>query len=76
MYTKEISLIHGAKVSLGNIIKDIEADEDELWTGRRPTERLYAEFQISESVRRLCAYAVNFAELLLNMLMHERLEPV
>lgn len=76
MYTKEISLIHGAKVSLKNIIKDIEADEDELWTGRRPTERLYAEFQISESVRRLCAYAVNFAELLLNMLMHERLEPV
>lgn len=76
MYTKDISVIHGAKVSLVNIIKDIEANEDELWTGRRSAERLYAEFQISESVRRMCAYAVNFAELLLNMLIHEQLEPV
>ena len=76
MYTKDIPLIHGAKSSLAKIIKDIEVDEGELWTGRRPAERLYAEFQISESIRRLCAYAVNFAELLLNMLMHEQLETV
>ena len=74
MYTKDVSLIHGAKLSLGRLMKDIEGNESDLWTGRKSSERLFSEFQISESIRRICAYGVNFAESLLNMLMHERIE--
>ena len=76
MYTKDVSLIHGAKLSLGRLMKDIEGNESDLWTGRKSSERLFSEFQISESIRRICAYGVNFAESLLNMLMHERIESI
>lgn len=76
MYTKDVSIIHQAKISLVKLIADIEATESDLWTGRKSAERLFCEFQISESIRRLCAYGINFAEALLNMLMNERLETV
>jgi phosphate uptake regulator len=76
MYTKDVSLIHGAKLSLGRLMKEIEGNESDLWTGRKSSERLFSEFQISESIRRICAYGVNFAESLLNMLMHERMESI
>ena len=74
--TKDVSIIHQAKTSLVQLIEDIEASESDLWTGRKSAERLFCEFQISESIRRLCAYGINFAEALLNMLMNERLESV
>ena len=76
MYTKDVSIIHQAKTSLVQLIEDIEASESDLWTGRKSAERLFCEFRISESIRRLCAYGINFAEALLNMLMNERLESV
>ena len=74
MYTKDVGIIHQAKTSLVDLIAAIETSESELWTGRGSAERLFCEFQISESIRRLCAYGINFAEALLNMLMNERLE--
>lgn len=76
MYTRDVTLIHSAKLALAKLRDDVEAAEGDLWTGRGSAERLISEFRISESVRRLCAYSVNFAEALLNMLMHDRLERV
>ena len=76
MYTKDVNIIHEAKTSLVALMAEIETSESDLWTGRKSAERLFCEFQISESIRRLCAYGINFAEALLNMLMHERLESV
>ena len=76
MYTRDVELIHSAKLALAQLGNDVEEAESELWTGRGSVERLLSEFRISESVRRLCAYSVNFAEILLNMLMYQRLERV
>ena len=76
MYTKDVAVIHDAKRSLVRLMREIEDNESELWTGRKSSERLFSEFQISESIRRICAYGVNFAESLLNMLMHERIESI
>ena len=76
MYTRDVALIHSAKLSLARLRDEVEAAEGELRTGRGSAERLISEFRISESVRRLCAYSVNFAEALLNMLMHDKLERV
>ena len=74
MYTKDVNIIHNAKLELVELRNKIEGEEDELWTGRGSAERLLCEFRISESIRRLCAYSVNFAEILLNMLMHKQLD--
>ena len=76
MYTKDLKIIHSAKLRLVELRNQIEEEEDDLWTGRGSAERLLSEFRISESVRRLCAYSVNFAEILLNMLMHKQLEKI
>ena len=76
MYTRDVELIHSAKIALAQLGNDVEEAESELWTGRASAERLLSEFRISESVRRLCAYSVNFAEILLNMLMYQRLEQI
>lgn len=76
MYTKDLKIIHSAKIRLVELRKNIEDEEDELWTGKGSAERLLSEFRISESIRRLCAYSINFAEILLNMLMHKQLDNV
>ena len=76
MYTRDVEIIHSTKLALAQLGHDLEEAESELWTGRASAERLLSEFRISESVRRLCAYSVNFAEILLNMLMYQRLERV
>jgi phosphate uptake regulator len=76
MYTKDLDVIHLAKTNLQNLIQEIEHNENDVWSGVKTTHVLYCVFQISESLRRLCAYGVNFSESLLNMLMHERLESV
>ena len=76
MYSKDIGIIHLAKSKLAELRDEIESAEGDLWIGRGSAERLLSEFRISESVRRLCAYSVNFAESLLNMLMYDRLEKV
>jgi len=65
-----------SKIRLVELRKNIEDEEDELWTGKGSAERLLSEFRISESIRRLCAYSINFAEILLNMLMHKQLDNV
>lgn len=72
MYTKDVSIIHGCKRSLSALRIEIESAEYEHYTGRGSVERLFAEFKISESIRRLCAYGINFAESLINILMYEQ----
>jgi phosphate uptake regulator len=74
MYTRDINLIIDAKQKLAILSNDLESAESELWTGRGSAERLIAEFRVSESIRRICAYGVNIAEVLINMLMHQDLE--
>lgn len=76
MYTRDVELIHSAKLYLVQLGRDVEAAERELWSERGSIELPLEEFRISESMRRLCAYSVNFAENLLNMLMYQRLERV
>jgi phosphate uptake regulator len=76
MNTHDIELIHSAKIALTQLGNDLEDAEADVWTGSASAERLLSEFRISESVRRLCAYSVNLAEILINMLMYKKLEKI
>ena len=76
MNTHDIELIHSAKIVLTQLGNDLEDAEADVWTGSASAERLLSEFRISESVRRLCAYSVNLAEILINMLMYKKLEKI
>ena len=53
MYTKDVNIIHNAKLELVELRNKIEG-EDELWTGRGSAERLLCEFRISESIKCMC----------------------
>ena len=48
-------------------------DEDELIEGRKMTKDDVLLFRLSESVRRLCAYARDFGEILLNLKLHDEM---
>ena len=74
MYTKDTTIIHQCKINLSTLRKEVETAEDEHYNGRGSAERLFAEFKISESIRRLCAYSVNYAEALINILMYEQMQ--
>ena len=47
--------------------------EDELIEGRKMTRDDILLFRLSESVRRLCAYARDFGEILLNLKLHDEM---
>ena len=47
--------------------------EDELIEGRKMTKDDILLFRLSESVRRLCAYARDFGEVLLNLKLHDEM---
>jgi len=47
--------------------------EDELIEGRKMTKHDLLLFRLSESVRRLCAYARDFGEVLLNLKLHDEI---
>ena len=47
--------------------------EDELIEGRKMTKDDILLFRLSESVRRLCAYARDFGEILLNLKLHDEM---
>ena len=48
-------------------------NEDELIEGRKMTKDDILLFRLSESVRRLCAYARDFGEILLNLKLHDEM---
>jgi len=47
--------------------------EEGLWGERKQVRLLLLEYRISESTRRLCAYARDFGETLLNMMIYDRM---
>ena len=63
--------IENARNSLKKAQLELEKHEESLWSGRRKAAPLLFEDRLSESIRRLCAYARDFGEILLNMLAYE-----
>ncbi len=69
--TKDAEEIEKARDSLKDAQNVLKEHERSLWSGRKDAPKLLFEDHISESVRRLCAYARDFGETLLNMLAHD-----
>ena len=45
MYTRDVGLIHSAKLELAKIRDEVESAESDIWTGRGSAERLLCEFE-------------------------------
>lgn len=69
--TSNAEEIEDARNSLKSAQNILKEHERSLWSGRKDATKLLFEDHISESIRRLCAYARDFGETLLNMLAHE-----
>ena len=69
--TSDAEEIEAARNSLKAAQNVLKEHERGLWSGRKEANKLLFEDHISESIRRLCAYARDFGETLLNMLAHE-----
>ena len=63
--------IEDARNALKRAQLELEKHEESLWTGKRKAAPLLFEDRLSESIRRLCAYARDFGEILLNMLAYD-----
>ena len=63
--------IESARNSLKAAQLELEKHEEGLWSGKRKAAPLLFEDRLSESTRRLCAYARDFGEILLNMLAYD-----
>jgi len=63
--------IENARNSLKSAQLELEKHEESLWSGKRKAAPLLFEDRLSESIRRLCAYARDFGEILLNMLAYD-----
>lgn len=69
--TRDSHEIEAARNSLKDAQLDLERHEEGLWTGKGKATPLLFEDRISESARRLCAYARDFGEILLNMIAYD-----
>ncbi|MBT3772144.1 MAG: phosphate uptake regulator PhoU [Euryarchaeota archaeon] len=73
----DVHSIEGARSSLKEAQTQLAAFEESLWKeGKGKDEnaiRILFLFRLSESIRRLCAYARDFGEVLLNMILHSNL---
>ena len=67
---RRISEIHQAKAQLISARKDLEKYEDELRSSDIDIKDALFLDRISESLRRMCAYSINMAEVLLNIQAH------
>ena len=65
--------IEEARKELKQAQLEIVQYEDELIEGRKMTKDDILLFRLSESVRRLCAYARDFGEILLNLKLHDEM---
>ncbi len=72
--TRDSHEIEGARNSLKDAQLDLEKHEEGLWTGKGKATPLLFEDRISESPRRLCAYARDFGEILLNMMAYDSIQ--
>ena len=68
--SKDISSIIEAKQELHIAIKDLEMFEEDLIDSNKYN---ISSFRFSEKTRRLCAYSIDLAETLINMLMASRI---
>ena len=72
--TRDSHEIEVARNSLKSAQLELERHEEGLWTGKRKATPLLFEDRISESTRRLCAYARDFGEFLLNMMAYDSIQ--
>jgi phosphate uptake regulator len=72
--TRDSHEIEAARNSLKDAQLDLERHEEGLWTGKGKATPLLFEDRISESTRRLCAYARDFGEILLNMMAYDSIQ--
>ena len=63
--------IEDARNSLKRAQLELEKHEESLWSGKRKAAPLLFEDRLSDSIRRLCADARDFGEILLNMLAYD-----
>jgi phosphate uptake regulator len=71
MRTKDAREIETARNALKSAQLSLKGHEEGLWSGKREAKKVLLEDHISESIRRMCAYARDFGETLLNMIAHE-----
>jgi phosphate uptake regulator len=69
--TRDAEEIENARNSLKSAQNVLKNHERSLWSAQGDANEILFEDHISESIRRLCAYARDFGETLLNMLAHE-----
>ena len=69
--TRDAEEIENARNSLKSAQNVLKEHERNLWSAQGDANEILFEDHISESIRRLCAYARDFGETLLNMLAHE-----
>ena len=69
--TRDAEEIESARNSLKSAQNVLKEHERSLWSAQGDANGILFEDHISESIRRLCAYARDFGETLLNMLAHE-----
>ena len=65
-----IQEVHEAKLQLRRNMKILSDFEDEMWVESNTADAIYIN-RCSESIRRLCAYASDMAEFLLNIHVHK-----
>jgi phosphate uptake regulator len=68
--TQNPSEINEAMADLRLAIGTLVSHEEGLWDGNRMVVPVLFEYRLSEIVRRLCAYARDFAEAVLNLIVH------
>ena len=65
-----LSEVHEAKLQLRRNMKILSDFEDEMWVESNTADAIYIN-RCSESIRRLCAYASDMAEIVLNIHVHK-----
>jgi hypothetical protein len=71
--TKESSRIEAARNQLKQAQKSLESHEEVLMRSNKKAATILFEFKLSESLRRQCAYARDFGEILLNLKVNDEM---
>ena len=71
--TGRLSLSSYASAGLSEAQYELDRYEEKLWGKKENANTILFKFRLSESMRRLCAYARDFGEILLNIMTHAQL---
>jgi phosphate uptake regulator len=71
--THDVEDIEMARSNLKNAQIELDRYEEKLWGKKENANTILFKFRLSESMRRLCAYARDFGEILLNIMTHAQL---